>query len=239
MSNNGWPNDPYDRVVIRCGGDTAEVRGGDVAVLLKHLGDAFHKYVEPVVTFNGYRSKALNDASGGIETSNHRSATAVDINGYEHRYEATLPASQKYSNYRSGFTPGQVVGIRNILNFFEGTIKWGEDFSYGWRDPMHFEIQGNPTQVARIANKIRALNAPPVVVPPKPEPAAPPVPKQKRMITVDLVELINSLFRKHLKRNPAPQEVDNWVSFYAEVNGDLSKLWHGIANSQEAINLRN
>lgn len=241
MSNNGWPNDPQV-ITVKSGNDTAEVRAGDVAVILKHLGDSFHKYVEPVVTFNGYRSRALNTASGGIETSNHRSATAVDINGYEHPYEATQPASNKYGNFKHGFTDKQVLAIRNILHFFEGVLEWGQDFNYGYRDPMHFEINVGPTNpaVARVAAKIRRLTAPPPVEPTAPTP--PPVveipepPRKKPAVDLELV--IRSLFRHYLKRDAAPADIDHWVSFFAEVDGSLSKLWSAIAQSPEAISKR-
>ena len=151
MSNNGWPNDPPDLVEVGVPGvsDTGAVRAGAVARLFQAFLHDFHTTVEPLVTINGYRSYALNKQSGGIETSNHRSGTAMDLNGYRHPYEPSAPKP-----YNDGFTDAQTLQIRRLLSKYGGTLRWGMDFAVGYKDAMHFEIRGSSASVTEVANLI-------------------------------------------------------------------------------------
>lgn len=144
MSNNGWPNDPIHMEDVGVPGvaDTGKAAAGAVSELFRLFFQDFHNLVEPLVTINGYRSKALNTASGGIESSNHRSGTAFDLNGARHPYEPSAPKP-----YNDGFTDTQTATIRGLLNKY-GVLKWGMDFPRGYRDAMHFEIIGSHVQVA-------------------------------------------------------------------------------------------
>lgn len=158
-SNNGWPKDPPLQTVT-AGGKSTRLVIGAAGNLLEWFARQFHARVEPLVTFNGYRSSALNDASGGIKTSNHLSGTAIDLNGYRHPYEATASPANKYQNYKSGFTAAQTAEIRRILSEAQGAIRWGQDFAYGYRDAMHFEIRGGVQTVNNVLDSVSRPNIP-------------------------------------------------------------------------------
>lgn len=177
MSNNGWSNDPPSLVELGVPGvaDTGSVRAGVVAQLFDLFLDDFHRTVEPLRTINGFRSYALNKASGGIETSNHRSGTALDLNGYRHPYEPSAPKP-----YNDGFTDAQTAQIRRLLAKYE-VIKWGMDFNRGYRDAMHFEIRGTAAQVAAVVARLTPRPTPPPPAPTPPAPAPPEIPEVEIM----------------------------------------------------------
>jgi hypothetical protein len=53
------------------------------------------------------------------------------------------------------FTRTQVAAIRRILDFCDGTVRWGGDYR-GRKDEMHFEIASSAEDVALIAMRIEA-----------------------------------------------------------------------------------
>lgn len=156
VTRNGWTTAPVSRVAITSPStkDTGEVRAGAVATIFQDFVLEYNRVVETVTTINGYRSPALNKQVGGDPNSNHLSATALDINGAKHPYEANLPASQRGKNYKHGFSSQQVSAIRKLLARYDGVLYWGLDFNTGYRDAMHFEIRGSASKVAQVANKI-------------------------------------------------------------------------------------
>lgn len=85
-----------------------------------------------------YRPPGTKVGTG--DESNHRSATAIDINGHLHPYEATTSGT-----YRDGFTQAQRDKVREIARDIRDgsgvTIgRAGLDFARGKRDGMHLEI---------------------------------------------------------------------------------------------------
>ncbi len=149
-SMNRWPVDPKTRK-ITVNGRTATVRKGPTAKLLRYHAHAWHRTVEPVTTFNGYRSAQLNATTGTPhDNSNHRSATATDINGYRYPYEYT-----HRSTYRNPMTPAQIAAVRAILRKIP-ELRWGADFNAPYRDPMHTEIRTGVTK-AQLKRRVRAL----------------------------------------------------------------------------------
>ncbi|SNS41753.1 D-alanyl-D-alanine carboxypeptidase [Micrococcales bacterium KH10] len=143
---NGYSTDP-PTTTITVNGKTATVRKGDVALIFLALGWLYHHRVEPVVTFNGYRSASTNTASGSVfSTSNHRSATAVDINGYKWPYQAT------HRNTYKPMPAALAKKVRRKVLKKLPCVRWGQDFPAPYGDPMHFEITGN---TATTANKLR------------------------------------------------------------------------------------
>lgn len=130
--------------------------GGPAATILAEVARRFEAEVEPITTFNGWRSAALNAASGGIRNSNHLSGTAADVNGGKH------------PRYRHGtFTPAQTAAIRRIVADLGGAVRWGGEWGSDV-DEMHFELVGTPANAHAVANHITTPR--PVTQPTTPSP---------------------------------------------------------------------
>jgi len=149
-SQNGWPvvgksacdQGPFAGVTFPNG-----ILKGDVAVIARWQMAQYEARVEPLVpgTCWGWDAKKI---SGSDEWSNHASATAWDNNATQH--PMGTPASHNMST-------AQIRECHEIEAESEDTLRWGADFSRP--DPMHWEIIGSRTQVARFAAKIRAGQA--------------------------------------------------------------------------------
>jgi D-alanyl-D-alanine carboxypeptidase-like protein len=144
-SQNGWSAN--DRSVIasyQLPGGKVAMRKGDVSVVLIWVAQQFHESVEKLVWPGnwGYAERPIRGSSTTL--SNHASGTALDLNAPQH------PLAKVGT-----FSAGQVRAIRQILDFCEGVVRWGGDYS-GRRDEMHFEINAGSDAVRRIADKIRA-----------------------------------------------------------------------------------
>lgn len=144
-SQNGWAVDKSGGLQDRglYGGVTLPngVRRGDVAIIARYVCDQFDRHVEPLVQGHcwGWYVKGIE---GSTAISNHASGTAWDLNAPRHPLGA-----------RGTFSAKQRTAIRRILDFCEGVVRWGGDYT-GRADEMHFEIIGGATAVARIARKI-------------------------------------------------------------------------------------
>jgi hypothetical protein len=135
-SQNGWPASP-DKEEIDVGMFIIDgiqfpggVRRGDVALLLSHVAQEFHRRVEPLRSGScwGY---AYRDIIGASTLSNHSSGTAIDINADMHPLGAV-----------GTFTYTQIVAINRILEDVSGVVRWGGSYA-GRVDEMHFEIDAN------------------------------------------------------------------------------------------------
>ena len=122
------------------------LRGGnsDSAIVLAHFALKFFETIEkPSGTFDLW-GWAVRDIRGDDDTSNHASATAIDVNATQHPIGVS-----------GTFTPKQRRKIRRALrNQYNGVIRWGGDYS-GRKDEMHFEINASGRKVARVANRLR------------------------------------------------------------------------------------
>ncbi|GAA0492811.1 hypothetical protein Ade02nite_69580 [Paractinoplanes deccanensis] len=118
------------------------VRRGDVATVLLYVAEQFHRTVEPLRPKQcwGYAYRVIR---GSSKLSNHASGTAIDLNAPAHPLGA-----------KGTFTAKEIIAIRKILAFCDGTVRWGGDYR-GRRDEMHFEIVQPASDVALIAKKIR------------------------------------------------------------------------------------
>lgn len=134
------------------------LRKGDVSVVLLHFARWYDKNIEPLTKADtgGYNPRAIG---GSKKDSNHASGTAADLRWQKH------PLGKKGT-----FTKVQKDKITKQLGFYEGVIRWGENYSTTV-DGMHFEINKAPAEVARIAKKCKAADAPKPA--PKPESAKP------------------------------------------------------------------
>jgi hypothetical protein len=163
-SQNGWKaNDRSVITVIDIPGGRLAVHVGGVAVIFQHLANRYHNEVEALI-WPGCWGYAERDVRGSTDISNHASGTAIDLNAPLHPL-----GTNPYSNY----SQAQIDAIHNIVNFYEGIIRWGGDY-VGRKDGMHFEINDGITeaQVDRIAAKCGGTPVPPA--PPAPPAPAPP-----------------------------------------------------------------
>ena len=162
-SQNGWPassdKSALSIITPTVPGTNVDfpqgIRGGDVETVLMYVAEQFHKNVEPLHDgwCWGYFYKQIE---GSSQLSNHASGTALDLNAPNHPMGSS-----------GTFSGAKVSSIRNILNFCEGVVRWGGDYS-GRKDEMHFEINASAAAVARIALKIKVGSTPP------PRPPVPP-----------------------------------------------------------------
>jgi hypothetical protein len=152
-SQNGWKASPDKAAIGIVSPKVAGVsfpqgvRGGDVATVLMWVAERFHKTVEPLRAgwCWGYHHKKIE---GSSQLSNHASGTAIDLNAPAH------PMG------RSGtFSAKQVRAIRSILDYCDGVVRWGGDYSTR-PDEMHFEIVRGAAEVARLAAKIKGEDMP-------------------------------------------------------------------------------
>jgi hypothetical protein len=152
-SYNGWDASPDKTSIgivpleITVRGETFRFpggcKGGDVHTIFTHFLPRFHVRVEPLGDGGadewGYAYRKNRNADN---LSCHASGTAVDVNSSEHPNGA-----------RRTFTTDQVTALRTLLATYDGVLKWGGDF-HGTTDEMHFEINGTPDEVHRLAVKL-------------------------------------------------------------------------------------
>jgi hypothetical protein len=139
-------------------------RSRPVCVILEAWARRWHRDIEPIARShrdNWFRPRERHGSTkaGGFDLigihcyrppgttvgtgdqSNHRSGTALDINGHLHPYEATTPAA----SYADGFTEAQRAAVHAIADSARDASgrsigRCGLDFARGKRDGMHLEI---------------------------------------------------------------------------------------------------
>lgn len=173
-SQNGWTvlEDPPPIAELVPGILRLRVRPGDVETVLGYVARRFHAEVERldlVVTEDpgfddwGWNFRLVRDSTTNY--SNHASATAIDLNATRHPRGVT-----------GTYSSAQRAAVRRILAVLKDeptgdvVVRWGEDYTTTI-DGMHFEINAGAAAVSRVADKIRALEAPPP--PEDPMPALP------------------------------------------------------------------
>ncbi len=147
ISQNGWAvisstnlnREPFPGTTVV---PVPGLRSGDVATVLHYVGTQFNSRVEKLVAgwCWGFANRTVVDS---LDTSNHASGTAIDLNAPNH------PIGKSGT-----FTPQQVQKIHEILRECDGVVRWGGLY-VGRKDEMHFEIIGNADQVASVANKLK------------------------------------------------------------------------------------
>lgn len=135
------------------------LRKGDVSVVLLHFARWYDKNIEPLTKEDtgGYNPRHIE---GSNVDSNHASGTAEDLRWQKH-----------VRGKKNTFTATQKKKIHEQLKFYEGVIRWGEDYVSAPTDGMHYEINKPPSDVARVAKKCKAQTTPPAKpsAPAKPE----------------------------------------------------------------------
>ncbi|TDQ04911.1 M15 family metallopeptidase [Labedaea rhizosphaerae] len=141
VSQNGWPVDPprHSRLIPGTTTKVVVADGPAGDVLLSVLAQVAKRVESPdggQLDDWGYAHRTVR---GSADTSNHASATAVDLNATRH------PLGK-----RGTFTPQQVDEIHKILAEHGNVVRWGGDY-HGRVDEMHFEINADQAAVARVA----------------------------------------------------------------------------------------
>jgi hypothetical protein len=115
-----WVDVPGTNPTVRL-----EIQNGQPLQILRAFVADVNAYVEHVRDAD----TACWTATNSVDTSNHLSGTAVDINWDSHPFRVA----------DAGWSTEQIATIREIQDFYEGTIFWGND----WTDPkdaMHFQL---------------------------------------------------------------------------------------------------
>lgn len=149
-SENGWSPAkarPDQCVWVTVPGTTVSLQllqGQPMAIMRAFAAD-FNAYVEPLRDADSAGWTPTNS----VATSNHLNGTAMDLNWNSHPFRIL----------NAGFTSKQINTIRDMLDFYEDTIWWGNDWNEP-RDAMHFQMGydsfGNPRTADFMARKIRA-----------------------------------------------------------------------------------
>jgi D-alanyl-D-alanine carboxypeptidase len=150
-SQNGWPVNPaLTTRTVPGSSRRMTMAAGPAGDLLNHVAGQLSQRVESFdlkgppgdeLDDGGYNDRSIR---GSSTISNHASGTAFDMNSSRH----VLGAAHT-------FTPAQVTEIHTILNEVDGVVRWGGDYT-GRLDEMHFEINGTPTEVSRVWDRIKA-----------------------------------------------------------------------------------
>jgi len=156
-SQNGWIARADTSKLTRA---TANLIGGtllhfwaaneDVAAVLKDFIEEFDRRIErvagPIKDDWSYANRLIRGSTEVV--SNHGSATAVDLNALKHPRKA-----------HNTYTKAQRLELRKLIAEYDGVLRHGE-FYDSTIDGMHCEIDAGPLEVKRLADRIRARNAP-------------------------------------------------------------------------------
>lgn len=147
-SENGWPMvdaDSCQWVTVPGTSVSLQIQQGQPLAILRAFAADFNAYVEPLRDADS----ACWTATNSVATSNHLSGTAMDLNWNSHPFRIL----------NAGFTSQQINTIRDLLDFYEDTVFWGNDWNTP-KDAMHFQVgyntYGNQRTADFIARKIRA-----------------------------------------------------------------------------------
>lgn len=147
VSQNGWPVNPPRRSRTVPGTNVKiSVADGPAGDVLMYVASQFDKRVEDIDNASGTLDDwgwADRPIRGSAETSNHASATAIDLNAPKH------PLGK-----RGTFSAPRVAEIREILSEVEGVVRWGGDYTRP--DEMHFEINAPHNRVHAVAARLNA-----------------------------------------------------------------------------------
>lgn len=148
VSQNGWPVNPPRRKRTVPGTNVGiVVADGPAGDVLMYVASQFDKRVEDIDNADGMLDDwgwADRPIRGSAETSNHASATAIDLNAPRHPLGVA-----------GTFSPRQVHAIHQILTDVGHVVRWGGDYT-GRVDEMHFEINAGYDAVKRVADRLNS-----------------------------------------------------------------------------------
>lgn len=133
VSENGWRMCDWDECdtgpVPGTNGLKLPIRRGEANTILKGWVAWFNANVESLANGRGYADEGSFTWTNSVASSNHLSATAVDLNWIDHQFLVSY----------SGFTPTEIARTRQGLALFRGAIWWGQDWASP-KDAMHFQL---------------------------------------------------------------------------------------------------
>lgn len=153
FSENGWRMvDQGSCVWVQVPGTngkvTLQIREGQPAKILGAWAADWNAFIEPLRDADS----ACWTPTNSVASSNHLSGTAIDLNWNSHPFRVD----------NAGFNAAQLATIREMLEFYEGMVFWGNDW-VSPKDAMHSQMNGNTygsQNVARVQDfinrKIRA-----------------------------------------------------------------------------------
>lgn len=147
-SENGWPmvdEGSCTWTTVPGTNVTLEIQNSQPLQIMRAFAADFNAYIEPLRD----PDSACWTATNSVSTSNHLSGTAMDLNWDSHPFQVA----------DAGFDACQIATIRDLLDFYEDTIFWGNDWDSP-KDAMHFQMgyntYQNPHTADFISRKIRA-----------------------------------------------------------------------------------
>ncbi|QSM04376.1 M15 family metallopeptidase [Mycobacteroides abscessus subsp. abscessus] len=147
-SENGWPmvdQGSCEWVSIPGTSVTLQIQSGQPVAVLRAFAADFNAYIEPLRD----PDSACWTPTNSVATSNHLSGTACDFNWNTHPFQVDY----------AGFSLAQIATARELLDFYEQTVFWGQDWNTP-KDAMHWQMgyntYQNPHTADFIARKIRA-----------------------------------------------------------------------------------
>jgi hypothetical protein len=149
VGENGWPFvDQAGCTWVTVPGSNAvtlQIQTGQPLAIMRAFAADFNAFVEPLRDADS----ACWTATNSVSTSNHLGGTAMDLNWNSHPFKIL----------NAGFDSGEIGTVRQLLDFYEDTIWWGNDWNSP-KDAMHFQMGYNTYRNQHtadfIARKIRA-----------------------------------------------------------------------------------
>lgn len=151
VTENGWPScgpDMLDRSSVPGVDIVIPLQRGQPNTILKAAAADIHLFVESLQNSRGGTDEGGWTPTNSVATSNHLGGTAMDLNWDDHPFRV-----------RGTFSDDQVATIRELLDYYEGTLFWAGD----WDDPvdeMHWQMgygtYQNPNTQDFIDRKIRS-----------------------------------------------------------------------------------
>lgn len=155
FTENGWTMASAEEtnwVTIPGTTVTLQLHQGQPTQILRAFAADYNAFVEPLRdpdSASWTPSNSVLGQPGENNGSNHLGGTAMDLNWNTHPFQVDY----------AGFSPSQIATARELLDFYEQTVFWGQDWNTP-KDAMHWQMgyntYQNPHTADFIARKVRA-----------------------------------------------------------------------------------
>jgi hypothetical protein len=146
ITENGWPScgpDMLDRSPIPGTTIVIPLQIGWPTRVMKAFAADFHVNVESLYNARGGTDEGGWTPTNSVSTSNHLGGTAMDLNWNDHPFRVL----------NGGFDDRKVKETRELLEWYEKTIFWGNDWDNP-KDAMHFQMGYDTYQNDRVQDFI-------------------------------------------------------------------------------------